>query len=373
MDWTRRRFLGGLSAGVGALVSADPVAAFAERFAGAEEPPSRKLGFALVGLGRLSEGQLVPAFKSTKYCRLAALVSGKPDKARAWAQQNGVPEKNIYDYQTFDRIRDNPDVDVVYVVLPNSMHAEYTIRAARAGKHVLCEKPMAISVKECDEMIAAVKAAGRQLAIGYRCHFEPHNMEMMRLAREKAFGAVKVVEASAGFRIGDPTQWRLNKALSGGGSLLDIGLYALQAARYITGEEPTSVTAQQTTTDPVKFKDVDESILFDLRFPSGVLATCSSSYATRLNRFWAGAENGWFEVSPASSYRGIRGRTASGNEAPKQMGFPEIDQFAAEMDDFARCILEGRPTRVPGEEGRRDQRIMAAIYEAASSGRAVAL
>ena len=373
MDWTRRRFLGGLSAGVGgALASAGPWSALAES-ATAEEPPARKLGFALVGLGRLSEGQLVPAFKTTKHCRLAALVSGKPDKAKAWAQQNGVPEKNIYGYQDFDRIRDNPDVDVVYVVLPNSMHAEYTIRAAKAGKHVLCEKPMAISVKECDEMIAACKAAGRQLAIGYRLHFEPHNLEMMRLAREKVFGAVKVVETAGGFRIGDPTQWRLNKALSGGGSLLDIGLYALQAARYITAEEPTSVTAVQTITDPVKFKDIDESIVFSFKFPGGAVANCSSSYATGLNRYWAGAEEGWFEVAPALNYKGIRGRTARRGEAPKDMAFPEIDQFAAEMDDFARCILENRPTRVPGEEGRRDQRIMAAIYEAAASGRAVAL
>ncbi|HWO13265.1 MAG TPA: Gfo/Idh/MocA family oxidoreductase, partial [Polyangiaceae bacterium] len=249
--------------------------------------PGRKLGVALVGLGNLSEHQIAPALASkTKLCKLTALVSGHPDKAKAWAQKYGVPETSIYDYPGFDRIKDNPDVDVVYIVLPNSMHAEYTIRAARAGKHVLCEKPMAVSVKECDQMIAACKAAGRQLAIAYRLHFEPNNLEMMRLAREKVLGAVKVIEAAAGFRIGDPTQWRLDKKLAGGGSLMDIGIYALQAARYIAGEEPVSVTAQATVTDPVKFKPgVDETILFSLKFPSGIIANCTSSYATGLNRF----------------------------------------------------------------------------------------
>src|SRR5688572_16433509 len=185
-----------------------------------DTPAKKKLGFALVGLGSLSENQIAPAlFQKTKLCKLTGLVSGHPDKAKKWAEKYGVPEKNIYDYKSFDQIKNNPDIDVVYVVLPNSMHAEFTIRAAKAGKHVLCEKPMAISVKECDDMIAACKAAGRQLAIAYRLHFEPNNLEMMRLSREKVFGPVDVIEAAAGFRIGDPTQWRLDKTLAGGGSL----------------------------------------------------------------------------------------------------------------------------------------------------------
>jgi len=372
MDETRRLFLK-LAAGAGVAAGASPFARMGSAIA-AEEPAGRKLGFALVGLGRLSGEQLAPAFKNAKRCRLTGLVSGHPDKARQWAQQYGVPEKNIYNYESFDRIKDNPDIDVVYVVLPNGMHAEYTIRAAKAGKHVLCEKPMAVSVKECDDMIAACRAAGRQLAIGYRCHFEPYNLEMMRLAREKTFGAVKVIEASAGFRIGDPTQWRLNKALSGGGSLMDIGIYALQAARYISGEEPVSLTAQATVTDPVKFKDVDESVLFNLKFPSGLVATCSSSYVTGLGRFWAGAEQGWFELSPASGYHGIRGRTRGpGADGPKDMAFPDIDQFAAEMDDFSDCIVSGRRSVVPGEEGRRDMQIITAIYEAAAGGKTISL
>jgi len=370
MGQTRRGFIR-MAAGLGAAASAAPLLELGRRL-GAEEPAPRKLGFALVGLGKLAGEQIAPAFKNSRLCRLAGLVSGHPDKARQWAQQYGVAEKNIYDYQTFDRIKDNPDVDVVYVVLPNSMHAEYTVRAAKAGKHVLCEKPMAISVKECDDMIAACQAANRKLAIGYRLHFEPYNLEMMRLAREKVFGAVKLIEASAGFRIGDPTQWRLNKALSGGGSLMDIGIYALQAARYISGAEPVAVSAEATVTDPVKFKGADESILFHLKFPDGILATCTSSYATGLSRYWAGAEQGWFELSPALYYHGIHGRV-SAQDGPKDMQFPDIDQFAAEMDDFADCILKGRASKVAGEEGRRDLKIMMAIYEAAATGKTITL
>jgi predicted dehydrogenase len=372
MPETRRRFLEKLSAGFGAVAAA-PLLLAVSRRAAAAEPSGRKLGVALVGLGRLSGGELAPALQKTQRCRLTGLVSGHPDKARQWALQYAVPEKNIYTYETFDRIQDNPEIDVVYVVLPNSMHAEYTIRAAKAGKHVLCEKPMAVSVSECDEMIAACRAAGRQLAIGYRLHFEPYNQEMMRLAREKVFGGLKVIETSTGFKTGDPNQWRLKQALAGGGSLVDLGIYALQAARTIAGEEPVSVTAQTGLTDPVKFREVEESIVFNLKFPSGVLASCSSSYATVLpNRYYAGAENGWFELAPGQYYRGIRGRTGS-PEGVKEMQFPEINQFAAQMDDFADCILSGKPTRVPGEEGRQDVRIITAIYEAAASGKTVAL
>jgi predicted dehydrogenase len=371
MAHTRRRFLE-MAAGLGAAATAAPLLGLGRRLE-AQEPSERKVGFALVGLGRLAGEQLAPAFKNSRRCRLAGLVSGHPDKARDWAQKYGVPEKSIYNYENFDRIKDDPDVDVVYVVLPNSMHAEYAIRAARAGKHVLCEKPMAISVKECDEMIAACQAARRLLAIGYRLHFEPYNNEVTRLAREKVFGAVKVIEASGGFRIGDPTQWRLDKALSGGGSLMDIGIYALQAARYISGEEPVAVTAQTGLTDPQKFRGVDESMQFTLRFPSGVVATCSSSYATGMNRFWAGAEQGWFELAPGLSYHNLAGRSRGPDGAIKVMSFPDIDQFAAEMDDFAECVLSGRPSRVGGEEGRRDVRIMMALYEAAATGKTVSL
>jgi predicted dehydrogenase len=359
---SRRRFMGQLAAG-GAWLALDRPA----RAAALQE--TRPVGYAVVGIGKLAQGQIIPALKKTKGCRLTALVSGHADKARRVAAENGVADKNIYSYETFDRIAENPDVDVVYVVLPNAMHAEYTIRAARAGKHVYCEKPMAVSARECEQMIAACKKANRQLGIGYRLHFEPYNLELIRLARARELGALKFVDAIAGTIITDPTQWRLDKKLSGGGSLVDIGIYALQAARYISGEEPTSVSARQTVIDRAKFKGIDETMTFSMTFPSGVVASCVSTYASHLSRVDVATDAGSFGLEPALYYHGLKGFRSDG----KAFSFPDVDQFAAEMDDFAACVRQGTPTRVPGEEGLRDVRIIEALYRSAETGRDVRL
>ena len=332
--------------------------------------PGRKLGFALVGLGNLSTYQIAPALQKTEFCRLTGIVTGTPAKAEKWKAQYNISDKNIYNYDTMGKMADNPDIDVVYVVTPNALHAEHTIKAAKAGKHVLCEKPMEASVEKCRQPCDECKKAGRQLAIGYRLHFEPNNLECVRLAREKVFGDLKMIQADFGFRIGDPAQWRLNRALAGGGPLMDVGIYALQATRYLTGEEPTLVTAVETTTDRVKFKDVEESIAWQMKFPGGVIASCTSTYNFGgMDRYKGFAENGWFELDPAYIYSGIRGQRSDG----EAIQFPAIDQFAAEMDDFAHCILNNRPTKVPGEEGLRDVKIMMAIYEAAKTGKTAGL
>ena len=330
----------------------------------------RKLGVALVGLGGLSTNQIAPALQKTKFCRLAGIVTGTPAKAAKWKAQYNLPDKSIYNYDTMEQMADNPDIDVVYVVTPNALHAEHTIKAAKAGKHVLCEKPMEVSSDKCQQIIDACKQAGRQLAIGYRLHFEPNNLECIRLARAKVFGGLKFISADFGFRIGDPNQWRLKQALAGGGPLMDVGIYALQATRYITGEEPVSVTAVQTVTDPVKFKEVEETIAWQLKFPSGIVTSSTSTYNFNgLARYRAFAENGWFGLEPAYGYNGIQGRRSDGEAINRESG----DQFAAQMDDFAQCILNNQPTRVPGEEGLRDVKIMMAIYEAARTGKAVNL
>jgi predicted dehydrogenase len=332
--------------------------------------PDKKLGFALVGLGSLSTHQIAPALLKTKYCRLAGIVTGTPAKAARWKQRYNIPDKNIYDYDTMDQMADNPDIDVVYVVTPNALHADGTIKAAKAGKHVLCEKPMEVSVAKCEQMIAACKEARRQLAIGYRLHFEPNNLECVRLARSKMWGDLKMIDANFGFLIGDPTQWRLKKDLSGGGCLMDVGIYALQAARYLSGEEPLTVSAASSVTDPVKFKDIEESITWQLKFPSGVIAKCSSTYGfSGMDNFTAYAEQGWWQLDPAYIYGGIQGRRSDGVE----IALDNIDQFAAEMDDFANCILTSQPTRVPGEEGLRDIKLMMAIYESARTGQTINL
>jgi len=358
-DVTRRQFLG--AAGAGLIVT--PAAAQLR----VPEPPGRKLGYALVGLGSLAINQVMPAFAKCEKSRLTAFVSGSPDKARQLALRYNVPEKNIYRYENYDTIRDNPDVDIVYVILPNSMHAEYTIRAAKAGKHVLCEKPMANTPEDCRQMIEACRAAGRKLMIGYRLRYEPYNQQLIKLARGNEFGPLKVVLADAGFNIGDPAQWRLNRKMAGGGSLMDIGIYALQATRYLTGAEPTDVHAMSySTPDDPRFKEVEETITFQLRFPGGVLANCTSSYGAGLNRFRIVGPKGWAELEPALSYTGLRMRVGAGGRVEERT-LPIVDHFAAEMDHFSASIMNGTDPLTPGEEGLRDLTIMMAIYKSAES------
>lgn len=327
----------------------------------------RRVGFALCGLGSLSTHQLAPALQKTEFCRLAGIITGTPSKAVQWRSQYAIADRHIYDYDTMHRIADDPDIDVVHVVTPNALHLDHALIAAKAGKHVLCEKPMEISVERCRQMIDAVRAAGRMLAIGYRCRFEPHHLECARIARDKDFGALKMIDAHFGFNI-KPSQWRLNRALAGGGPLMDVGIYALQATRYLTGEEPVWVSAVTTQGDGARFAQVEESVVWESKFPGGTVTHCGSSYGgAPTGYFRAIAERGWFGLDPAFDYDGIRGIRSDA----KLIDMPSTDQFAAEMDDFARCILEKKPTTVPGEEGLRDLRIMMAIYESARSGRPV--
>ncbi len=324
-----------------------------------------RLGIALVGLGSYSTYQLAPALLKTRNCYLAGIVTGTPSKEKAWADKYNLVEKNIYNYQNFDRIAENPDIDIVYVVLPVSMHKEYTIRAARAGKHVICEKPMAISTADCDEMIAACKRADRLLSIGYRLHFEPYNQEMMRLGNKQVYGKLLEIDCSNGFTYnGDPNAWRLKKAMAGGGGLMDMGVYCIQGARYTTGEEPLYVTAREEKKRPDFFKEVDETVFFDLEFPSGCVARGVSSYNMNTNHLKAKAARGNFELSEAYRYGGMVGKTPEG-----PMNFPQINQQAAQMDDFAVCIRNKKATRVPGEMGRQDIKIVEAIYRSIASGK----
>ena len=340
----------------------------------AQEPAGgKKLGFCFVGIGNLCMNQLLPEIHHCEHARPVALVSGHPDKAREQAAKHGIDPKHIYNYENFDSIKDNPQIDVVYIVLPNSMHAEYTIRAAKAGKHVLCEKPMATTPEDCRKMIDACKQAGKLLQIGYRLHFEPNTRALIDAIKGGDAGAPKLLENGAGFSIGDPTQWRLKKALSGGGCLMDIGIYALNAARYMSGEEPIEVRAMtHATKDDPRFAEVEEHCNFQLRFPSGVLASCSSSYSTGLNRFVAHCTKGSAMVDPALSYHGVKFSLQAG-KTEKKPDLPDIFQFAAEMDGLCESIRANTPSRAPGEEGLKDVLIMEAIYKAAESGQAIRL
>jgi len=368
---TRRRFLERAGQGLAVASAFGTMArrAFAQQV---PEPPGRKLGWAIVGLGNLSINQILPAFAKCEKSKVVALVSGHPDKAAKLAARYGVSPKAIYNYQSYDTLKDNPDVDVIYVVLPNSMHAEYTIRGVQAGKHVLSEKPMANTPADCQAMIDAAKTAGKKLMVAYRCRYEPFNKEMIRMAREQELGPVKVIVADHGFNIGDPTQWRLKREFAGGGSLMDIGIYSLQAARYITGEEPTEINAvSYTTPGDVRFKEVEETINFQLRFPSGVLANCTSSYGySGQNKYRVIATKGWFELEPATSYTGLRMKIRR-NNATEDRDLPQRDHFALEMDHMSECVMDNKDPLTPGEEGLRDLKLMMAIYEAAKTGRTV--
>jgi predicted dehydrogenase len=327
-----------------------------------------KLGVALVGLGRYSEGQLGPALKETKHCYLAGVVSGDAEKCEEWRTKYDLKDQSLYSYDNFDTIAGNDDIDIVYVVLPNAMHAEYVVRAAQAGKHVICEKPMATSVEDCRKMLDACQKANVKLSIGYRLHFDRFNKEMMRLGQDLVFGPVEKIILDDSMKM-EEWEWRLDCALAGGGPLMNNGVYCVQAAIYITGELPLSVSAEfMPVTRPSLFKTVEEGIRWDMEFPGGKNAMCESSYAKDGNLMRAEALRGWFQLEPAYEYEGLKGHTSEG-----PMKFESINQQAAQMDDFALCIKENSDSKLPGEMGMRDVEIMMAIYESARSGKRIKL
>ena len=337
---------------------------------GSAQAPSRKLGVALCGLGSLSTNQIAPALQKTRNCRLAGIVTGTPSKAADWQKKYGLPDNAIYNYQTMAQMASNPDIDIVYVVTPNALHMDHALAAAAAGKHVYCEKPLEITIERAQRLIDGVKKAGKMLGVGYRLQFEPNHLECVRLAKEKVLGDVKVIDANFGFAMGDPTQWRLKRALAGGGSLMDVGIYCLQTTRMLTGEDPIWISAAETKTDAVKFKEVDETVLWQSKFPSGVVTNSVCTYnANGLAGFRAATTRGWFSMDPAYYYNGNRGRRSDGTD----INFPVNDQFATELDDFADCIINKRPTKVSGEMGLADVKFLMAIYESIKKGRPVSL
>lgn len=371
---TRRGFIGKVGQGLIAANVGGAVLQKAHAQLRVPEPPGKKLGWAIVGLGSLSINQILPAFAKCEKSKVVAFVSGHPDKANKLALRYGVSPKNIYNYQNYDSIRDNPEVDVIYIVLPNGMHAEYTVRGHQAGKHVLCEKPMANNPAECQQMIDAAHKANRKLMIAYRCRYEPYNQEAIRLAHSGEMGPTQMILADTGFAIGDPTQWRLNRKLAGGGSMMDIGIYALNASRYLSGEEPTEVNAMiySTPGDP-RFKEVEEHVTFQLRFPSGILANCSSSYGYfHQSHFRVMGTEARMGMDPATWYSGLRMWVERGNVI-EQRDLPVVDHFAAEMDHMSDCVMQNKEPLTPGEEGLRDLTIMQAIYESARSNKTVKL
>jgi predicted dehydrogenase len=327
---------------------------------------SRKIGYAVIGLGRIADHFLRGSLLTTN-STITGLVSGHRDKADKFAAQYNVPQNSIYNYENFDEIIKNPAVDAVYVALPNSMHAEYTIRAAKAGKHVLCEKPMATNVADCESMIAACKAANVKLMIAYRCHYEPTNLKAVKLIRDGALGQVQAIESAFGFNIAKG-EWRINKKLAGGGPLFDVGIYSLNACRYLTGEEPADISAYASTIDhDGRFDEVEENVAWTMKFPSGIVASCTTTYGANMAGYYrVYGSKGWLQVDQAFVYEGLRLRAEFSDTQIDELN-PARDpsHFQAEAEHFSHCIQNNLEPQSPGEEGLRDMTYITRIYKSA--------
>jgi len=331
------------------------------------------LRVAIMGIG--TYGNIVArALQASTKAKLVGVVSGSPAKVKDWQTKYGIPDKNVYNYDNFEDIKNNPDIDAIYVIVPNFLHKPYVLRAAKTGKHIISEKPLGMTGKEAQEIVDGCKKAGVKLLVGYRMHFEPKNLEIIAMRNAGDFGKIKYFTGNGGFRIGDPTQWRLDKAKAGGGSMMDIGIYAINGARYMIGEDPIWVTAQEAPkSDPVKFKEgVDETITFQMGFPSGVIAQCLSTYGmNNVDRFLMIGERGYAELQPANGYGPLKGKTHRGELKAVS---PPMQQ-TIQMDEMAGIFLEGKTAVVPvdGEEAVKDAKIIDAIYAAVKSGQKVTL
>jgi glucose-fructose oxidoreductase len=360
---TRRKFLGHLAVGAAGM------ALIKTAFASVTLPKKKeRLGVALVGLGYYSTDLLAPALQLTSKCHLAGVVSGTPSKIEAWQKQYAIPDANVYSYEKFDAIANNPAIDVVYIVLPPSMHAEYAIRAAKAGKHVWCEKPMAPSVRECEAMIRACKENNVKLAIGYRLHHEPNTQTVTRFAKDQKYGKVVTATAEAGYRESRTNHWKQKKAM-GGGVMGDMGVYPLNALRYGTGLEPIAVTAKASTTRPEIYTEVEETMHFELEFPGGVTGIGDASFGKSMNKLRVNCAQGWYELSPFQSYSGVQGTTSDGTNLNAQIP----NQQARQMDDDALAIMDNTPLLAPGEEGLKDILVVEAIYRSVAAGQKVTI
>jgi predicted dehydrogenase len=364
---TRRKFLRKISgSAIGLSILPGQLPAAISPFAG-KHSDGQVLRVAILGLGSYAN-RVAEAMVSCKRAKLTGLISGTPSKIKDWQAKYNIPEKNCYNYENYDAIKDNPDIDAVYVITPNALHYEAVLRVAKAGKQVICEKPMAISVKEGEEMIEACKKANVKLLVGYRMHFEAHTLEIIRMRNAGEFGKITFFQGLSGFVIGDPHQWRLNPKLSGGGSMMDIGIYSVNGSRYMIGEDPIWVNAVETKNDPVKFvQGIDETIQFQMGFPGGAVASCLSTYSmNNLDRFFLDGLHGYAELHPATSYDPTQGLTHKG-----PLNFPNAVHQATQMDEMAALIFDGKKPVVPvdGEEALKDLKVIEGIYKSAKSGK----
>lgn len=336
----------------------------------------KKLGLALVGLGHYATDRIAPALQNSQFWKLTGIVSGSPDKAAQWQKEWNLAQDNILNYENFDRIVDCPDIDAVYICLPNSMHADFTIRAAKAGKHVIVEKPMATNIADAERMIEACRAAGVHLAVGYRLRFNRFHRQIAEWGRNKTYGKVDYINAIFSINVGEPSQWRLNQTLSGGGALMDVGIYCIQAARYVTGEEPVSVKAQfGPVVDTEKYAEVEGSISWQMKFPRGTYVTAYAGFEHYIDELCIRAEKAFYKLESAFSYGPLSGILRTDEDHIQPIDLPNEHHQLMQMEELGQLISSGHPPPdyASGQEGLSDMKIIEAIYKAAETGEEIYL
>jgi predicted dehydrogenase len=330
---------------------------------------SKKIRYAVVGLGHLAQVAILPAFGHSKRSELAALISGDSTKGEMLSNKYGVP---AYGYDDFEMALEREHVDAAFIALPNTQHCRFTERAAKMGVHVLCEKPMATNERDCEAMIRACDKSGVKLMVAYRLHFTESQMRAIRLVRSGKLGELRIFSSLFAMQV-KKDNIRV-KAEMGGGPLLDIGIYCINAARYLFGSEPTEVSATAGSSDDPRFKEVSEMMCAILRFPGDRLASFTCSFgAHNINQFYLMGTEAILHAEPAYDYKGRMGWTIKRNAREEKKTFPKSDQFAGEMDYFSRCIIENQEPEPSGAEGLADVRIIGAANESARRGRTIKL
>lgn len=369
--------------GIAAMLAANAAPAFVTH-ARADEP-NKKLGMAVVGLGGYATRSVGPEIAACQHVRLAGVVTGDAEKGRSWAKEHGFEQDAIYSYENFDTIASDDRIDFVHIALPNSMHAEFAIRAAQAGKHVMVEKPMAISSQQCEKMIAAAKQAGVLLGVNYRLHWEPHHVKATEQLSSGIIGDLTngnyefswgYARALTGPNKDNVKKWLLDPKMAGGGALFDTGVYPIQAACYLTGREPVAVRGFPATRHPDLFPEgVEETMSYELLFDDGFQALCRASYSQSFHQCTTLGPKGFVEILPGQK-GSVFGQSGAGNPNPKRLfvNKKEIElrqtlQQAELLDAFAVAINQGNKTfQTPGEMGLRDIRIVERVYESAAKG-----
>ena len=329
----------------------------------------KQIGVALVGLGSYSTYQLAPALQQTNHCQLKGIVTGSPEKIPTWQQRYRIPDHHVYTYETMGQIAENEEIDVIYIVTPTGTHKDFVLKAAETGKHVWCEKPMAMTAAECQEMISACKKNKVQLTIGYRVQHEPNTRELNSYAASLPFGKMVNVSSAAGYRGGGGSGWRFEKAM-GGGALYDMGVYTVNGIRNATKIEPIEViSARQYSDRPSLFQEVDETTTYKLLLSNGMEAKGRTSVGDNINHLRVTCEKGWYEMRPMQTYSGVSGSRSDGIRIDTFLP----NQQAKQMDDDALALLQGEEFQIDPIEGLRDIAVIEAIIKAAETDRSVKL